>query len=200
MGEKRRTNKRRTTRRRGRGERRSGGRALRTDPGRPRSRERGREREREEEKRREGEGRERGLRSDTTQVGVFIGLGMVRRTGVAEAMFRALTEVGINIQMITTSEIKISVLVDRSEAKAALRAVHQAFELDAEPAPKLPEAGRGEQVSTADVADVLSRLRGVDMEELFLDEITLDQQQARVTMNGVPDSPGIAADPTDYFF
>ena len=123
-----------------------------------------------------------------------VGLGMVRRTGVAEAMFRALTEVGINIQMITTSEIKISVLVDRSEAKAALRAVHPAFELDAEPAPKLSQAGRGEQVATADVADVLSRLRGVDMEELFLDEITLDQQQARVTMNGVPDSPGIAAE------
>lgn len=123
-----------------------------------------------------------------------VGLGMIRRTGVAEAMFRALTEVGINIQMITTSEIKISALVDRSEAKSALRAVHQAFELDAEPAPKLPQAERGEQVATADVADVLSRLRGVDMEKLFLDEITLDQQQARVTMNGVPDSPGIAAE------
>ena len=122
-----------------------------------------------------------------------VGLGMIRRTGVAEAMFRALAEVGINIQMITTSEIKISALVHRSEAKSALRAVHQAFKLDLEPAPKLP-LDRVENVKAADVTDVLSRLRGVDMEELFLDEITLDQQQARVTMNGVPDAPGIAAE------
>ena len=45
-------------------------------------------------------------------------------------MFEALAEAGINIQMITTSEIKISVLVDRAAADAALRAVHQAFGLD----------------------------------------------------------------------
>ena len=45
-----------------------------------------------------------------------VGLGMARQTGVADKMFRALADEGINIQMITTSEIKISVLVDRDSA------------------------------------------------------------------------------------
>ena len=48
-------------------------------------------------------------------------------------MFRALAEKGINIQMITTSEIKISVLVARELAQEALRAVHEAFQLHVPP-------------------------------------------------------------------
>src|SRR6185437_2065625 len=59
-----------------------------------------------------------------------VGLGMRTHTGVATAMFEALAAAGINIQMITTSEIKISVLVNRSVAADALRAVHKAFALD----------------------------------------------------------------------
>src|SRR4051812_43116364 len=65
-----------------------------------------------------------------------VGLGMAQQTGVARRMFRALAEANCNILMITTSEIKISVLVARSEAAAALRAVHQAFGLDQPPAGK----------------------------------------------------------------
>jgi hypothetical protein len=52
-------------------------------------------------------------------------------------MFEALANAGINIQMITTSEIKISVLVDRDAAVEALRAVHKVFELE-RPAGDLP--------------------------------------------------------------
>ena len=122
-----------------------------------------------------------------------VGLGMAERTGVAQTMFRSLAEAAINIQMITTSEIKISALVDRDKAEAALHAVHQAFGLDIESISKAPRPDLMENATTADVADVLARLRGVDMEELFLDEIILDQQQARVTLSGVPDSPGVAA-------
>ncbi len=59
-----------------------------------------------------------------------VGLGMRTHTGVATLMFEALAVEGINIQMITTSEIKISVLVARGAAVAALRAVHRAFQLD----------------------------------------------------------------------
>ena len=55
---------------------------------------------------------------------------MRTHTGVAREMFDALAEAGINIQMITTSEIKISVLVDRASAAEALRVVHRAFELE----------------------------------------------------------------------
>ncbi len=59
-----------------------------------------------------------------------VGLGMRTHTGVATTMFDALASAGINIEMITTSEIKISVLVSRAHGKAALAAVHQAFALD----------------------------------------------------------------------
>lgn len=119
-----------------------------------------------------------------------VGLGMARQTGVAEKMFSALANAGINIQMITTSEIKISVLVSRDEAPKALRIVHQAFELDK--APKVAPASNAGG-SDSDAADVIERLQGVSMEGLTIDEISLDPTQARVTISGVPDSPGIAA-------
>src|SRR3954451_4206246 len=60
----------------------------------------------------------------------IVGLGMRTHTGVATEMFEALAEAGINIQMITTSEIKISVLVGRGSAAQALRIIHRAFALD----------------------------------------------------------------------
>lgn len=62
-----------------------------------------------------------------------VGLGMAKQTGVAQKMFRAIADAGINIQMITTSEIKISVLVDRQSSQTALRAVHQIFGLHRRP-------------------------------------------------------------------
>ncbi|MHC4984301.1 MAG: ACT domain-containing protein [Planctomycetota bacterium] len=58
-----------------------------------------------------------------------VGMGMRVHTGVAEKMFAALAKAKINIQNITTSEIKISCLIDRSQGKRALRVVHDAFEL-----------------------------------------------------------------------
>jgi len=58
-----------------------------------------------------------------------VGVGMKSHTGVAEKMFGALAENKINIQMISTSEIKISVIVVGSRGEDALRAVHDAFEL-----------------------------------------------------------------------
>ncbi|MEO1191642.1 MAG: aspartate kinase [Pseudomonadota bacterium] len=60
-----------------------------------------------------------------------VGVGMRSHTGVAQQMFRALAEKGINIQVITTSEIKISVLVAEDYLELALRALHSAYGLDA---------------------------------------------------------------------
>ncbi|MBL7133046.1 MAG: aspartate kinase [Phycisphaerae bacterium] len=60
-----------------------------------------------------------------------VGVGMRAHTGVAERMFAAMAKAGINIENITTSEIKISCLIDRSQAKKALRLVHSAFNLGA---------------------------------------------------------------------
>ena len=60
----------------------------------------------------------------------IVGLGMRSHAGIAASMFRTLAEEGINIQMISTSEIKISVVVDEKYAELAVRVLHKAFELD----------------------------------------------------------------------
>src|SRR5215212_4579064 len=60
----------------------------------------------------------------------IVGIGMRSHVGVASKMFRALSEEGINIQMITTSEIKTSVVIDEKYMELAVRALHRAFDLD----------------------------------------------------------------------
>jgi aspartate kinase len=62
----------------------------------------------------------------------IVGMGMRSHAGIAAQMFRTLAEEGINIQMISTSEIKISVVVDEKYAELAVRVLHKAFELDQE--------------------------------------------------------------------
>jgi len=64
----------------------------------------------------------------------IVGIGMRSHVGVASKMFRTLSEEGINIQMITTSEIKTSVVIDEKYMELAVRALHKAFELDQEAA------------------------------------------------------------------
>lgn len=59
-----------------------------------------------------------------------VGVGMRSHAGIASKMFRVLAEEGINIQMISTSEIKISVVVDEKYMELAVRVLHKAFELD----------------------------------------------------------------------
>ncbi len=56
-----------------------------------------------------------------------VGAGMESNPGVAAMMFEALAEANINIQMIATSEIKISVLIEREDSLRAMRVVHEAF-------------------------------------------------------------------------
>lgn len=60
-----------------------------------------------------------------------VGVGMKSHAGVASTMFRALSERGINIQAISTSEIKISVMIDEDETELAVRVLHTAYGLDA---------------------------------------------------------------------
>jgi aspartate kinase len=59
-----------------------------------------------------------------------VGIGMRSHSGLASQMFRALAEEGINLQMISTSEIKISVVIDEKYLELAVRVLHRAFELD----------------------------------------------------------------------
>ena len=64
----------------------------------------------------------------------IVGIGMRSHVGVASRMFRVLSEEGINIQMISTSEIKTSVVIDEKYMELAVRALHKAFDLDQMPA------------------------------------------------------------------
>ena len=61
-----------------------------------------------------------------------VGVGMKSHAGVASTMFRALSDRGINIQAISTSEIKVSVMIDEDETELAVRVLHTAYGLDAE--------------------------------------------------------------------
>lgn len=74
----------------------------------------------------------RAVESDNTMCKVsIVGVGMRSHPGVASQMFRTLAEEGINIQMISTSEIKISVAIEDKYLELAVRALHKAFGLDA---------------------------------------------------------------------
>ena len=76
----------------------------------------------------------REVRSDSKVAKVsVVGVGMRSHAGVASQMFAALAEVGINIQMITTSEIKISVIIEEKFLELAVRALHSSFALEGEP-------------------------------------------------------------------
>jgi len=68
--------------------------------------------------------------ADVTKISV-VGVGMRSHVGVASTMFRTLSERGINIQVISTSEIKVSVLVAAEYTELAVRALHTAYDLDA---------------------------------------------------------------------
>jgi aspartate kinase len=63
----------------------------------------------------------------------IVGIGMRSHVGIASRMFRVLSEEGINIQMISTSEIKTSVVIDEKYMELAVRALHKAFDLDQQP-------------------------------------------------------------------
>lgn len=60
----------------------------------------------------------------------IVGVGMRSHTGVASRMFAGLADIGVNIQMISTSEIRVSVVIDADKADEAVVALHKAFELD----------------------------------------------------------------------
>ena len=63
----------------------------------------------------------------------IVGVGMRSHAGIASRMFKALADEGINIQMISTSEIKTSVVIDEKYMELAVRALHKAFDLDQPP-------------------------------------------------------------------
>ena len=71
------------------------------------------------------------VNDDIAKVSI-VGAGMIDRPGVASTMFETLAQQNINIRMISTSEIKISCLVDKEDAKRAVQALHKVFELESD--------------------------------------------------------------------
>jgi aspartate kinase len=129
-----------------------------------------------------------------------VGTGMRTHSGVAERMFAALAAAGVNMKMITTADIKISVLVDRTEGIKALRAVHQAFGL-ASPRPgagapppgnaAIPYQKRPAGVmpdGSRELSLLTQRLAG--MEDIVVSEVLLSTDQGRITVFGLLDRPG----------
>jgi aspartate kinase len=129
-----------------------------------------------------------------------VGTGMRTHSGVAERMFAALAAENINMKMITTGDIKISVLVNKADGVRALRAVHQAFELhQARPRPEArdsPGQGvrRGEPAARlkdpADRGAAALSQRLSSMEEIVVSDILLNTDQGRITIFDMPHRPG----------
>jgi aspartate kinase len=126
-----------------------------------------------------------------------VGAGMRTHSGVAAQMFQSLAEAGVNLEMITTSEIKISVLVARDKCDAALKAVHRGFNLDADtvavPAVGVRQTNGGRPTVGQDelLKEVVGRLS--HMEDIVVSEVQLDDSQARITIDNLPDKPGVCA-------
>ena len=73
----------------------------------------------------------------------LVGAGMRSHPGVSATFFSALADAGVNIEMISTSEIRISVVVDQDDVDAAVTATHKAFELDSDQVEAVVYGGTG---------------------------------------------------------
>ncbi|QDZ40051.1 aspartate kinase [Euhalothece natronophila Z-M001] len=103
------------------------------------------------------------------------GAGMIGRPGIAAEMFTTLAEAGVNIRMISTSEVKIGCVVDKKDSERAINALCEAFDLSSSPvAPHTPKPT--EKIKNIPV-------RGV----------ALDTNQTQIAIRHVPDYPGRAA-------
>jgi len=127
-----------------------------------------------------------------------VGHGMQTYTGVAAHMFQVLAKENVNIHIVTTSEIKISVLVDRNLCDAAVNAAHAGFQLDRESS-ALPAVVSHAPTMNVQVhrdtekleQDIVARLSG--MEDIVVSDVYADTSQARVTITTLDDKPGVAA-------
>lgn len=122
--------------------------------------------------------------TDTTQAEVMVdqrmakitiaGAGMIGRPGVAAKMFSSLATAGVNIQLISTSEVKVSCTIEVADCDRAIAALCEAFEVTSSPVPQDSFSSQGAGAPV---------VRGA----------ALDVKQARVAIRHVPDRPGMAA-------
>ena len=110
------------------------------------------------------------VEKDTAKVSI-VGAGMIGRPGVAAQMFKTLAEAGVNIQMISTSEVKVSCVVDAVDCDRAISALCHTFEINSS------------STALASASANTPAVRGV----------ALDMNQARIAIRQVPNRPGMAA-------
>ncbi len=120
---------------------------------------------------REGEEAEVMVQQNIAKVSIA-GAGMIGRPGVAAKMFATLADAGVNIQMISTSEVKVSCVIDNEDCNKAVRALQTAFEIES-----------SSHSSPSSPSSSAPPVRGV----------ALDIKQARLAIRHVPDRPGMAA-------
>ncbi|MGB7520365.1 MAG: ACT domain-containing protein, partial [Spirulinaceae cyanobacterium] len=102
------------------------------------------------------------------------GAGMIGRPGIAAKMFTALAEAGVNIEMISTSEVKVSCIIHQEDSDRAATALCRAFEINSSAIRQTqPRKAKGQLVPVRGVA--------------------LDVNQARLAIRHIPDQPGMAA-------
>lgn len=110
------------------------------------------------------------------------GAGMIGRPGVAAKMFATLAQAGVNIQMISTSEVKVSCVVDASDCDRAVAVLSQAFEITTSSLTP-PTTLNSSKSHNSQASDQNLPVRGV----------ALDLNQARMAIRRIPDRPGMAA-------
>jgi aspartate kinase len=104
------------------------------------------------------------------------GAGMIGRPGIAAQMFKTLSSAGVNLQMISTSEVKVSCVIDAQDCDKAIAALCQTFNINSSPV-QVPKS------ADTLISNSQSPVRGV----------ALDLNQARLAIRHVPDHPGMAA-------
>jgi aspartate kinase len=123
------------------------------------------------------------------------GAGMIGRPGVAAQMFSTLAEAGVNIQMISTSEVKVSCVIDATDGDRAVAALREAFEVVEERV--VLEKGDNTNSQFTIYNSQLSHSRLPTPDSRFpippVRGVALDINQARLAVLQVPDRPGLAA-------
>ncbi|MEH2152251.1 aspartate kinase [Nostoc sp.] len=116
------------------------------------------------------------------------GAGMIGRPGVAAKMFATLAEAGVNIQMISTSEVKVSCVVDAAQCDRAVNALRTAFEIEAG-----EQGSRGAGESACIDSPLPLRPSAPLPNCPPVRGVALDLKQARLAIRQLPDRPGMAA-------
>ncbi len=109
------------------------------------------------------------------------GAGMIGRPGIAARMFSALASAGANIQMISTSEVKVSCVIDAEDCDKAIAALCETFQINSSPL----------QLATGSQARRMER--SLPTSQPPVRGVALDLNQARLAIRHVPDRPGMAA-------